>query len=162
MKWATTTLTRAGSKSLFKTASTMPLKPPTQHVPASAHPTPAPTPARPPRSAPLTAAERQRRYRMKKKMEFDELKAQISDGPAYRLTRENLEIKIQLKKAQEVAQEKSLRLKEMIESCAKKEEIDKGAKACIKNILYRASPGAKHVIESTLREQGYIEWLNTD
>ncbi len=137
-------------------------QPTPQRDQATAKPTPAPTPARPPRSAPLTTAERQHRYRMKKRIEFDELKAQISDGPVYRLTRENLEMKIQLKKAQEVAQEKSLRLKEMIESCTKKEEIDKGAKACIRTILYRASPGLKHTIESTLRERGYIEWLNSN
>lgn len=137
-------------------------QPTPQRDQATAQPTPAGTPASPTRQPPLTTAERQRRYQKKRKLELEELKTRLSDGPNSRLTRENTELKIELKKAQEIAHEKSLRLNEMIESSAKKKELDRCAKDCIKNILYKASPGLKHVMESTLRERGYIEWLNSD
>lgn len=120
------------------------------------------TQAQPPRRPPLTTAERQRRHRMKKKIELDGLKERLSDGLAAKLTRENLELKIELKKAQEIAQEKAMQLKEIVASCAKKDEITKGAKDCIRTALYRASPGAKSMVESSLRERGYIEWFNSE
>ena len=137
-------------------------KPIPQGDQATAQPTPAGTPAQPPRRPPLTTAERQRRHRIKKKIELEGLNEKLSDGLITKLTRENLELKIELKKAQEIAQEKAFRLKEIVDSCARKDEITKSAKDCIRTALYRASPGAKSMIESSLRERGYIEWLNSE
>lgn len=136
-------------------------QPTPQRDQATAQPATAGTPARPPRRPPLTAAERQQRHRMKKKAELEVLKSRLTESQNASLKQENQELQIELKKAQELARETSSRLKEMIESCAREDEIKNGIKDCIKTVLYRASPGMKNMIESSLRERGYIEWFNS-
>lgn len=137
-------------------------KPIPQGDQATTQPTPAGTPAQPPRRSPLTAAERQQRHRKKKQAELEVLKSRLTESQNTSLKQENQELRIELKKAQEIAQEKAMQLKEIVASCAKKDEITKGAKDCIRTALYRASPGAKSMVESSLRERGYIEWFNSE
>ncbi len=71
-------------------------------------------------------------------------------------------MRIELAKAREIAQEKTQKLRELMESSAQREEFELGAKNCIKNILYRASLGTRKLFESSMRASGYIKWLDLE
>lgn len=137
-------------------------QPTTKPTQAAPQPASAAAPAKPPRRPPLTVAERQRRHRAKQKQQLEELKKQVSEGVVSRLANENAAIKNELKKAQEIAIEKSFRLKELMESIARREEQERSVRACLKTILYRATPGVRKMFENGFQKAGCIEWLDAD
>lgn len=115
-----------------------------------------------PKRPPLTLAERQRRYREKKRAQIEALKSNSLDSAIARLERENSELRAELQKARETDREKTFRLSELMKLSKSRDEEENGVKDCIKTILYRATLGTKKMFETAMRERGYIEWLYSE
>jgi hypothetical protein len=111
---------------------------------------------------PLTAAERQRRFRAKRKAVFAALQARVPADYGMQLVRENADLLRRLEIAGRQAQEQGARMAELRQELEPLRERFIGLRAVLRGLLGKLSPAMRHVARRHLQETGFIEWLDAD
>lgn len=115
------------------------------------------------RTTPLTVAQRQHRYREKRKAEYAALLAQATEtGAVPRLQRENEYLRAQMEALQRKHTEQAAKLRAANEQQPAMRAQMEALRQAIRVVLAQLSPASVRVARKHLTETGFIEWLDAD